>query len=72
MITHQFEVTLKQLLKRERRLTERWYKRISGQVPWVEGERELIARLTAKLEAEIGQFWNSDTTDWFAGLPEEL
>lgn len=38
---------------RERVITAGWYARMSGQIPWKEGERELYTSMTASIEREI-------------------
>ena len=52
---------LERLLKIERNLTARWYTRISGEIPWTDGERE---RLAATMDAATME------VDHAIGLPE--
>ena len=44
---------LEGLLSREKRLTAEWYARMSGEKPWMDGERETLDASMARLEIQI-------------------
>lgn len=43
------------LFEKQLKLTARWYERISGQAPWLDGERDRIECLQEELTAEINR-----------------
>jgi aminoglycoside/choline kinase family phosphotransferase len=46
---------LEELLQQEKKLTAKWYARMSGEVPWMQGEKQgydaVFASLSAKIKA---------------------
>jgi hypothetical protein len=50
----QLEIALEESARRSKMLVAQWYLRISGQVPWRPGEKEV---LDSQIEAENGK-WN--------------
>jgi len=50
---------LEDLLQQEKKLTTKWYARMSGEVPWMEGEKagfDMVAeRLAARIDSRIAE-----------------
>ena len=44
---------LGQLLEAERKLTARWYSKMSGEEPWFVGERERLSGIMDSIAADI-------------------
>ena len=44
---------LESLLRQERKITARWYERISGQAPWKDGERELLNQMQDDMALQV-------------------
>jgi hypothetical protein len=56
-------------LKEERDLTAAWYARMSGEVPWMPGRREMFSAKFEELSQRIRTLQGEDTAQWFAELP---
>jgi len=54
----------------ERKLTARWYQRISGTVAWEPGERERLYALMESQADIVDRLNQKNAADQFAALPE--
>jgi hypothetical protein len=57
------------LQKREKNLTAEWYLKMSGKIPWKDGERDWFSNTFEEISKQIYAIWVKDTADWFANLP---
>ena len=61
---------LEKALYEEKKLTSRWYERISGNAPWGPGEREKINELMDSLSVKISRLIQENAASNFASLPD--
>lgn len=62
---------LVELLDREKRITAQWYLKMSGEVGWEPGEREVFSRTFQSLSHEIRRVEGKMMASWFASLPDD-
>jgi hypothetical protein len=62
---------LNNFLAMERNLNTEFYARMSGQKPWMDGEREDFERRFANYSARIHELQGTAAVKWFAGLPQD-
>jgi hypothetical protein len=55
----------------EKRLTATWYERMSGQVPWKQGERETLTRQMGDAAGTVNKLIAENAAEVFASLPNE-
>ena len=48
---------LNNAIREEKQLTAVWYSKMTGDVPWNEGERERFSRRFEAIEAQIRRLW---------------
>ena len=62
---------LENALYEERKLTARWYERMSGQSPWEPGGKDRIYSLMEALAAKVNRLIQKSSVAQFASLPDE-
>ena len=62
---------LEQIIQEQKRLTERWYLRMSGAKPWQPGERELMDQKFEAQNITIRGLQAHVAAQLFADLPQE-
>ena len=61
---------LEAAFNRERHLTALWYQRISGNVGWLDGERERLSREMDAATAAVHLLMAEQSAERFAQLPD--
>jgi hypothetical protein len=59
-------------LYEEKTLTARWYFAMSGQQPWLPGEKEQNAMKTERVSKLIREEFAKQAVDWFEKLPDSV
>lgn len=62
---------LERVIQEQKRLTERWYLRMSGDAPWKPGERELMDKKFEAQNITIRGLQAHVAEQLFANLPQE-
>lgn len=57
-------------IREDQKLTAKWYMKMSGQLPWKDGEKDWFSYRFEALNVEIRELWAKDNVEWFAGLPD--